>query len=162
MSRLPGASSPDSRRMVRAELMGGHSHSTLCGVWVHVWRRGDKYLARGRYERRPFGETLGEDVASATARLRQLLTEIENGSFVRPSESRDRLLSRGKSYRLTLRQLGSEFLAEKRRTRGQQTASDYRSRLAPVLDFAETSAHLKRWPLAVDVDAEFVESLRSF
>src|SRR5262245_49918132 len=38
----------DSRRMVRAELMGGHTHVTLVGIHVHVWLRGDRYLARGR------------------------------------------------------------------------------------------------------------------
>ena len=70
--------------MLRAELMGGHSHSTLSGVTVHMWRRGDKYLARGYYQKRQFGETLGANVAEATSRLRHLLTEIENGSYLRP------------------------------------------------------------------------------
>src|SRR5262249_26181998 len=87
---LPGPqhlTSPDEARwMVRAALAGGHSHATLCGVAVHIWRRGEKYLARGRFQGQAFGETLGDDVAVATARLRQLLTEIEAGSYVRPSE----------------------------------------------------------------------------
>ncbi len=142
--------------------MGGHTHTTLCGVCVHVWRRGTKYLARGRYQGRAFGETLGEDNARATARLRQLLNEIEEGTFVRPSESRRLPLSRRGAPRLSLRQLVADFVAEKRKARGRQTAGDYRARLAPVLDFAEKTANLKRWPLAADVDAEFARSLRAF
>jgi len=87
---------PASRRMIRAELMGGHTHATQDGVQVHVWQRGDTYLARGSYERERFGETLGQDPTTATSRLRKLLTEIEDGSYLRPSEARHRLLSNGK------------------------------------------------------------------
>ena len=83
----------DGRKMVVAELMGGHTHTTLAGVQVHVWRRGGAYLARGRYHGRAFGETLGGEVHAATARLRRLLTEMDNGSFVRPSEARNRQIS---------------------------------------------------------------------
>jgi hypothetical protein len=39
----------------------------------------------------------------------------------------------------------NEFLAEKRKIRGKQTADTYKSRLMPVLDFAERSAHHKGW-----------------
>ena len=55
--------------MVRAELMGSHTHRTLDGIQVHVWQRRGKYLARGRYQGQAFGETLGDNVAEATARL---------------------------------------------------------------------------------------------
>ena len=40
----PPTPARDGRRMVRAELMGGHTHATLCGVNVHVYRRGGLYL----------------------------------------------------------------------------------------------------------------------
>ena len=55
--------------MVRAELMGSRTHRTLDGIQVHVWQRRGKYLARGRYQGQAFGETLGDNVAEATARL---------------------------------------------------------------------------------------------
>jgi hypothetical protein len=129
---------------------------------VHVWRRGDKYSARGRYQGQAFGETLGGDVASATSRLRQLLVEIGDGSFVRPSEANKRARSVTKVPRLTLRQLLDEFLSEKRKVRGEKTAVTYKSRLMPVLDCAETAAHRKRWPLALDIDREFAVALRTF
>jgi len=148
--------------MVRAELMGGHTHETLGGPRVHIWLRSGSFLARGRHEGRAFGETLGGDKAGATARLRQILNEIENGSFVRPSEANRRVLKKSKSARLDLRQILGEFLAEKQQARGKQTAETYRSRLMPVLDFAELPPHRRRWPLAMDVDRDFVVELRSF
>ena len=143
--------------------MGGHTHSTTVGIDVHVWSRGGKFLARGRFQGQSFGETLGNDSLHATARLRELLTKIDNGNFVRPSEGRKRLVSSSSRIaRLTLRELVASFVADKRKSRGRQTAGDYASRLAPVLDFAEKSDNLARWPLAIDIDADFVQSLRAF
>lgn len=148
--------------MLRAELMGAHTHTTLCGKSVHVYRRGGRYIARGRYRRQIYGETLGENELAATSRLRQILVQIENGSFVRPSENSQRLLGSGQVLRLTLRELANEFLSEKRKVRGQKTASTYRSRLSPVLDFAEIAASRQRWPLAADINREFVIGLRVY
>ena len=163
-ARPSAAPLPDtlSRKMARAELMGGHTHTTLCGAQVHVWKRGRKYLARGRLQGSAFGETLGEAEVDASARLRQILTEIEAGTYVRPSEARKRPLAGRKAARLTLRQLANDFLAEKRKVRGRQTAADYQSRLMPVIAFAELPASRKRWPLAADIDRGFAVALRAF
>jgi len=150
------------RPMGRAELMGNHSHQTAAGVTVNVWLRHDTYIARGRYQGRAFGETLGADPLQAAVRLRQILNDIDNGSFARATDRRKRLVSNGRVLRLTLRDLIAEFLVEKRKIRGQQTANDYRSRLSPVLDFADLPEHLKTWPLAIDIDAAFARSLRAF
>lgn len=152
----------DSRPMVRAELMGGHCHQTMAGVTVNVWLRDETYIARGRIHGQAFGETLGDDPLEAAVRLRQILNDIDNGSFVRATDRRKRLVSNGRIPQLTLRGLVAEFLVEKRQLRGQQTANDYRSRLAPVLDFAELPENLKAWPLAIDIDAAFARSLRAF
>ncbi len=46
---------PPSRRMVAAALMGAHTHETADGQCVHVWRRGETYLARGRWNGAAFG-----------------------------------------------------------------------------------------------------------
>jgi integrase len=148
--------------MVRSELMGDHTHTTLAGVEVHIWQRGNKYIARGSYGGQRFGETLGTDVAAATARLRQLLTEIEGGSFVRPSDANKRLVAKKKILRLSVRDLVSDFVNEIRKSRGQQTAGDYRARLGPVLAFAEQASNFKRWPLAEDIDRDFVVALKSY
>src|ERR1043165_8045709 len=137
------------RRMVRAELMGSHSHLTLSGTYVHVWQRGGKYLARGRYEGCPFGETLGDNPVYAAARLREILTKIDSGSYVRPSDNKKQLMTRRRLARFTLREIAADFISDKRRLRGRQTASDYAARLGPVLDFTEHADNLKRWPLAI-------------
>jgi hypothetical protein len=60
---------PDARRGVRAELLGGHSHGTLTGGSIRVWRRAGKYVARGGIHGRDFGGTLGGDPALAAAKL---------------------------------------------------------------------------------------------
>jgi Phage integrase family len=148
--------------MVVATLSGQHSHKTTLGVDVHIWRRGNTYLARGSFEGRRFGETLGNDELEASARLRRLLGEIESGAYVRPSEARKRLLSRPTVSRLTLRQLLDAFLSEKRKTRGETTSATYRSRLLPVLDFVELPANRKRWSLARDIDRGFAIGVKAF
>jgi hypothetical protein len=142
--------------------MGSHSHDTASGVRVHVWQRAGNFLARGSYLGQRFGETLGRDPTEATARLRRLLNEIEDGSYVRPSDARQRPLSKGRVPRLTLRQLCNEYLSDRRRLRGQRTARTYQARLLPVLDFAEQPAGRQRWPLAWSIDREFAVQLRSF
>jgi integrase len=148
--------------MVVATLSGQHSHKTVLGVDVHIWRRGNTYLARGSFEGRRFGETLGNDELEASARLRRLLGEIESGAYVRPSEACKRPLSRPTVSRLTLRQLLDAFLAEKRKTRGENTSATYKSRLLPVLDFVELPANRKQWFLARDIDRSFAIGLKSF
>ena len=150
------------RRMMRAELMGSHTHVSLSGTKVHVWLRSGRWIARGRHLGRPFGENLGATEPQALACLRDILSKLDHGVYVRPTERRNKVISRSPAGRHTLRELVSEFLAEKRQTRGQQTALDYRVRLNPVLDFAEQSENLKRWPLARDIDVEFALKLRAY
>ncbi len=54
-----------NRRMVAAELLGQHTHHTVCGKAVHVWLRDGKYLARGRYRGHAFGQGLGSEEREA-------------------------------------------------------------------------------------------------
>lgn len=119
-------------------------------------------MARGSYEAHRFGVQLGDTELEAEAALHELLVNIRNGAFVRPVEARKRQLKRIAPIRLTLRQVVDEFLAEKRKTRGRETAATYTSRLGPVLNFAESASSRKRWPLGQDVDREFVIELKVF
>jgi hypothetical protein len=151
----------DHRRMIPAELMGGHAHETAGGKRIYIWRRGTKYLARGRFQGRYFGETLGDEPA-ATTKLRRLLTTIEDGAYRPPSEAHRRHLADGPVPRLTFRQLADEFLAAKRKQVGAQTAADYRARLAPLLVFAELPVNRKQWPLAADIGTAFVSEAKSY
>ena len=156
------SSAAGKRPMVRSELLGQHTHATTVGVNVQIYRRNDNYLARGRLDRKRFGETLGAEVNKAVSRLRRLLVEIEDGSYVRPSERRGRPLDRSSTPRLTIRQLADEFLLDKRRVRGVGTASNYRGRLEPVIEFSERPESRRQWPVALDIDREFALQLKGF
>ena len=118
--------------MVRAELLSRHTHTASNGVRVNIWRRGDSYLARGSYSKSRFGETLASDQKGAEDRLVELLYEIGQGTYTLPTERRNRPLGRPAIRRMSIRQLFDEFLLDRRQTRGEQTADDYRTRLAPV------------------------------
>lgn len=60
-------------QMVRAELLGAHEHETSCGKTVQVWKRGNSFLIRGRYEGRQFGQTVGDNPTIAASQLRHIL-----------------------------------------------------------------------------------------
>ncbi|MFQ3594203.1 MAG: hypothetical protein SNJ82_13570, partial [Gemmataceae bacterium] len=139
--------------MMAAALLGDHTHETTNHIKVHVWKRGETYIARGRLQGRAFGETLGRERRAAESRLRKLIGEIEDGAYVRPSDQPRQPVASRREARLSVRQLVNEFLKAKRAERGSQTAANYRSRLRPVLDFADRPEQLIRWPLASGVDA---------
>src|SRR5262249_47596397 len=88
--------------------------------------------------------------------------DIENGVFTPPSEARKAPLRTGRVPQLTLRALANDFLVEKRRVRGKNTADDYRSRLGPVLDFADFPSSLRGWPLAANIDRTRPTDPRSY
>jgi hypothetical protein len=160
---LKSANSPvsSSRRMVRTVLMGSHTHQTTDGRAVHVWQRGSVFLARGRWQGCAFGETLGHDPLKATARLRKLLGELEDGTYIRPSDQVKQYLPK-RDVSLTLRQLVGAFLTSKRSERGRQTAGNYHARLRPVLEFLEHPEPSRRWPSAAAIDRDFVAGFKSF
>lgn len=158
----PQKSPSKSRKMVRSELMGDHTHNTSGGVNVHIYERSGQYMARGRFERRPFGETLGADPQEAKLKLIELLHRLESGTFVPPSDARKQMLKTRKIPNLTLRELCDRYLTEKRKVRGEDTASTYYNRLAPILDFAESAHSLKKWPIALSLDRDFALELLAF
>ena len=155
-------SQADSRPMVRSELLGHHTHETSAGVSVHIFKRNGKYLARGRYERRYFGETLGADLQEAKSKLIELIHKLESGTFVPPSDARKQILKTRKIPNLTLRELCDRFLIEKRKVCGENTARTYLNRLAPVLDFSESARSVKKWPIALSIDRDFALELIEF
>jgi hypothetical protein len=152
------------RAMRRAELLGQHTHRTANGVEVHIWRRGRRYLVRGRYGKQPFGKTLDADRAVATKELFRLISAIEDGTFQRPSEERRRPLKHGPVPRLNFRDLADRYVQFVRKLRGKSTARDYFSRLVPAIEFAESKENRARWPLVIDIDGctEFAMGLRSY
>ena len=148
--------------MVRAELLGRHTHTTSNDVRVHIWRRGDSYLARGSYRKSRFGETLGSDEKVAEDRLVELRYEIGQDIYILPAERPDRPLGRPTIRRMSIRQLLDELLLDKRQTHGEQTAGDYRAGLAPLIEFSELERSRKRWPTAADVNREFALEFKAY
>lgn len=155
--RVSNPARGDCRRLVRAELLGKHSHRAG-GIQVHLFTRQGKYIARGRLDGGEFGVTLGETEQTAEIALRRCLTDLDDGRFVRRSEAPRR--SRRVVANHTLRSLAELFLARKDAERGTTTADAYRTRLQPVIAFSETPAILKRYPRAKDLDVTFVDQLK--
>jgi len=73
VSAVKKASGKDTRKFERAELLGKPTHETANGVAVHIWYRNEKYLARGSYQGRRFGLTLGAAIDDAETALRNML-----------------------------------------------------------------------------------------
>jgi len=146
--------------MVRAKLLGQHTHRSSNGVDVHIWQRARRYLARGSYEGERFGAGLGDNVEEAAALLRRLIVDIENGTFIRPSKARKRPLKRGLPPLTTVREMCDALLTETRKTRGKQTAGNYRDRLVPLIEFAEAPTARRTWPYADRMDREFALAFR--
>lgn len=150
------------RQMVKTTLLGQHSHTTAAGINVHCWERNGSYLARGRFEGRQFGETIGKSPGEAEIGLRRLLTALDDGSYLPPSRSRYMPLVTKTPPRLRLDELAARFLDEKRQLKGEQTMRTYRSRLEPVLAFASQAEQRKRWPFAHVLDRVFAIECRAY
>src|SRR4051794_11990244 len=142
LSSGPPTDPGDGRRMSRATLMGRHSHRTSSGVELHIYIRDGKYLARGSLEGRRIGPTIGSTELEAEVRLREILVDIERGTYLRPSEARNRPL-KIPQRQATFRQIADQFLVEKRNLLGKKTFANYRSRLGHVLDFIDLPANRK-------------------
>ena len=158
----PAAGSAGSRKMIKAELAGRHSHVAQNGIRVNIYKRNDKYIARGRIDGAAFGKTLDAEELKAEAGLRELLSDLDRESFVRPSEQVRREVRRRRSPRLTIRELVDEFLRAKRRLRGDKTAKDYKSRLMHLLAFSERAKVERKYRFASEIDFEFVLEYREF
>ena len=146
--------------MLCGELSGSHKHESRTGKCVHIWRRGNVYLARGRHEGRAFGKTLGKTEQDAAAALRHLLCTLENGSFVPPSEENRSQLRRQTVSNLLYGSFSTTFSRKNGDFVDVIPWTPIAIRLTPVLDFAERVVNLKRWPLARNIDREFVTNLR--
>lgn len=148
--------------MVKAELLGRHSFQYRTGRHVHVWRRGEQFLLRGRLDGRAFGETLGRDEASAEQRLIQMLAELTHGTYRPPRHPSRKVRPRQVPSTQTIRDIVDAHVAERRRLRGMKTSRRYRDLLAHVLSFASQSEIRLRYPLAKSIDRDFAIGLKEF
>jgi len=152
----------DNRKMVAASLWGRHTHASDKGLNVHIWRRGKTFIARGRIDGKAFGETLGSDEKSAEIKLRRVLTEIDNGRFVRPSAKIKQAIKSTVPERLSFAELCNEYVLETRKLKGEDTASDYRARLIHAIRFLEQPDNRRRWPYARNLDRDFAIALKEY
>lgn len=156
------AASNKSRRMQRSTIHGTHSHESRDGHRVNVWERGGKFVLRGYWQAERFGVTLDADEDTVFHELQRILIQMDDGTFVRPSEQKKIPRAEKKIPLLDLRGVISAFLMEKRRNKGRKTFKDYVSRLDHVLDFAERPENRRCWKLARDIDRQFAVELRRF
>lgn len=157
-----GTSAVNRRQMNTATLSGHHEHNLPNGTRVHIWIRDGRYLARWRQEGRQHGHTLGADQQRAEAELRNVLTSLETGTYRSRSEAAAQRFRRGTVPQHDLRGLFNAFLADSEARRGKNTAGDYENRLQHILQFAEQPNTRRNWPLARDVNREFVIQARNF
>lgn len=151
------------RRMVQAQLCGRHSITLANGMQIHIWRRGNSYLVRGRLEGRQFGEVLGTDEVSAEARLCEIRTQLENGAFTLP---RDRASqpkrARNLNMRAPLDDLIDVYIQDRRRLRGRKTANRYRSSGDHIKAYQSQPEIRKKYPSAAMVDRSYVVGLITY
>ena len=152
--------------MVRATLLGRHTHTTNDDTNIHIHRRSGRYLARFRHNGHQTGPTLGANEQEAEAALRRLMVQLEDGTFLPPSNpvAAQRKRKNRPIPNLSIPELHARFVEEKRRTRSQQTARTYASRLAHVDAFAEQADIKQRFPhaLLLSEDGPYALDLRDF
>jgi len=101
-------------------------------------------------------------IQTAEHRLIEIIGEINRGVYVRPSQSARRLVKSRGPVKMSVREMISAYLDEKRRRRGKKTAAAYKSRLDRLLAFAEEAAIQKEWRFAAEVDREFATRFREY
>jgi hypothetical protein len=146
--------------MVSSQLQGKHTHETRSGIKVHIYERQGRFIARGSMDNRPFGQTLGESESEAESKLRDTLVSIDRGTFIRPSESEHLHVNEQTIPRLSVTELCNRFLMSKRAIKGKGTASTYRSRLNPLIEFGDRPEVLRRWTHSDQVDSAFAIDYR--
>ena len=153
-------SRPDDRKMVSSQLQGKHMHETRSGVKVHIYERQGRFIARGSMDNRPFGQTLGESEVEAESKLRDMLVSIDRSTFIRPSDAKHLHVNEQTIPRLTITELCNRFLMSKRAIKGKGTASTYRSRLNPLIEFGDRPEVLRRWTHSDQVNSAFAIEYR--
>jgi integrase len=148
--------------MVGAELAGSHFHQARDGTRVGISFRNGSYLARGRYRGQQFGETLGPDQPTAEAALRRVLADLDDDKYVVPKERKKRTTFSTRVPKLTSVELVNEYLAHVRKTKGQGTYADYRSRLVRYVEFMERPENRRAYRYASDITTAVATEFKAY
>ena len=151
----------DKKRSFKKTVINGvDRHVAADGTAVSIYRRGEQYMARGRYAGRQFGARLGATESEASVNLRGLLHDLDCGVFVPPSQKRFQLVRRRQvNLNIDFRSLVDQFLTHVGRKNGQKTKTAYLDRLRPVLQFEDKPENRRRWAKASTIDGHFVTEL---
>ncbi|HZZ42850.1 MAG TPA: hypothetical protein VFE58_07920 [Tepidisphaeraceae bacterium] len=147
--------------MAKSELGGHYKHETLTGVSIYIWKREQKFLARFRYNNVQTAETLAADPVAAGARLRGIMVEIEQGTYVPAWELRKRPFKHARPPQQTLRKIFDAYLDDVRSRKGHKTYRNYLNRSIPILEFAELAAVVRRFRYAEDINRQFAVECRA-
>ena len=151
------------RSFKKAVINGVDRHVAADGTAVSIYRRGEQYMARGRYAGRQFGARLGATESEAAVNLRGLLHDLDCGVFVPPSQKRFQLVrKRQVNLNIDFRSLVDQFLTHVGRKNGQKTKTAYLDRLRTVLEFEDKPENRRRWPKASSIDGDFVTELQNW
>ena len=153
----------EDRLFKKSRLMGVESFEASNGTRVTIYKRGDAFIGRGRYEGSQFGQKLGKTEKDAQASLHRLLYELGEGTFIPPSKKNHQIVRRRVlSECLETRDLVNRFLQHVQTDRGRSTQETYLDRLRPVLEFVEQQENKRRWAKASSIDHDFVIALRNW
>lgn len=148
--------------MTRAELLGRHSFSWGDGKQIHIFRREERYIARGRIDGRTFGETLGSNAEAAQVRLFAILAELNNGFFRPPSHPSRKQKKRLATVKVSFQELIEAYIQDVKRRKGKRTAARYRNWLNHLLAFTQRPDVARRYPYVINLDRDFVLDFIAF
>ena len=135
----------EDRLFKKSRLMGVESFEASNGTRVTIYKRGDAFIGRGRYEGSQFGQKLGKTEKDAQSSLHRLLYELGEGTFIPPSRKNRQIVRRRVlSECLETRDLVNRFLQHVQTDRGRSTQETYLDRLRPVLEFVEQQENKRR------------------
>lgn len=153
---LPCLARGNDRSFQKSELLANHSFEAPNGSKITIWKRGRSWIARGRFNRKSFGQTLGKSEREAVGNLTRLLFELGEGTFVAPSERRKQIVRPRVTESLETRDLVNRYLQYVRNTKGEGAKKAYLDRLRPVLQFDDLPDNRRRWPRVSSIDVAFV------
>jgi hypothetical protein len=158
---LAGMADPQQRQMNKAEINGRHEFLIDHNWSAQLYERDGRLILRWRSDGRQHGHTLhAKSGMDAELEIRKLLEQIAAGLYRRKPRSQ-RNQARVPD-RLSFEDLIGRFVDAKRESHGENTASNYASRLRHVQEFAATSAAKAKARDAASIDVSFVQDLKAF
>jgi len=153
---------PDPRPWVKAEIGGRHEHISDAGHKITIVERNGNLMARFRVDGAQRCKTLGTPGIKSENALARLKVQLEDKTYIPPSEQRSRRYQTAAIPKLKLPELANAYLLDVRARDGRRTADTYGSRLDHVVAFWDVAGNRRKWRFAADLDRDFVVALKIF